>query len=226
MPVDTSHDQDQKDVRPTPDKPCLTVRRGARVITLRGAGKVKDILLSLSEFADNLHQLTPPQVVVELDEPWDGEMFITTYLHKCRWPGKGDVFAKACKRLWPDQVQEDPAVSLRPTDTPTERGRPMKISERLKKATSERKARAKPVADIAKDLFATVQDSTKANARVDHVRGLLQDLYSDATGTVNRGWYQARDVKNALDSLEEAHHAMVRMLDNVEALAKRMKAVG
>jgi hypothetical protein len=131
---DQGRDQDQQQaVRPVPDRVVAVVKVGQRVTTLRGPGVVRDVIVSLSKWADDKKQITPPQVVVELDEPWDGQILITTYLHQISPPGSRDkIFEQPAKKLWPDQIPEQPAVTLRPTERVS-----LKVSELIRRRLAE-----------------------------------------------------------------------------------------
>jgi ribosomal protein S27AE len=77
----------------------------------------------------------PPQVVVELDEPWSGETLLTVRLQNIKLIAKGAVFRKPLFDLWPDQVPDKPASTLRPTTEPI-----VKISKLLKISQAALKA--------------------------------------------------------------------------------------
>jgi len=71
-------------------------------------------------------------VVVELDEPWEGSIRVTTLLQHCTIPGHGKVFKQPVNEFWPDQVHNMPSRMLRPTTEPN-----VKVSEIIRKASRE-----------------------------------------------------------------------------------------
>ena len=110
-------DRDTRKVRPQPSRLLHKLRVGTPVETRRGPGTVVDILLAVENWEGNTTRLAVPRVVIELDEPWDGETRVTMALPHIRV--KNDpVFKDPCRELWPDQVPTKPATNLRPTQEP------------------------------------------------------------------------------------------------------------
>jgi hypothetical protein len=126
-----SRDREQRKVRPVPaGRPIHTIRRGTRVETPRGLGKIVDCILGIGEWEDGNTRLMPPQVVVELHEPWEGSLRVTTLLQHCKLPGHGKVFRQPVHEFWPDQVHNLPSRVLRPTTEPK-----VKISQLIRMAS-------------------------------------------------------------------------------------------
>lgn len=121
-------DLDPRTVKPAPETILRFVRLGAPVSTPKGPGKIADVILSVGRYANGL-RLSPPQIVVKLDEPWNGEARITVSLHLCGLEDDPEAFREPCAALWPDQVPKGPPVVLRPTTEPQ-----VKLSALLKRA--------------------------------------------------------------------------------------------
>lgn len=113
-----SRDRDERAVRPSPERSRTFVRVGSAVLTKRGPGKVVDIVCAVGEWSEDDTRLMPPQLVIELEKPWNGAFEVTLPLQHCRLPGQGAAFKAPCRELWPDQVPDRPARVLRPTTEP------------------------------------------------------------------------------------------------------------
>jgi hypothetical protein len=170
MPTMPDRDREQRKVRPLPERLLHHVRKGMEVETLRGKGKVVDVVIGLGEWSDDEKRLMPPLLVVELDEPWDGETLVTTLLHKCKLPGHGAVFKKPVHDLWPDQAPDMPSRGLKPTTEPK-----VKISEMIREAAKKEVCQRCKKALTKKEQWAC----GKCKAEV---KGFLGDSYYDPNG--------------------------------------------
>jgi len=111
-------DRDQRKVRPSPTHVIHYLRVGEPVITKRGPGKVSDIIIGVGGWENKGTRLMPPLINIELDEPWNGQTRVTLPLQHVRLPDEGSVFKGPCHELWPDQIADQPARTLRPTTEP------------------------------------------------------------------------------------------------------------
>jgi len=80
---------------------------------------VVDVHLTVGRWSDNATTFLPPHVVVELDEPWDGEHQVTTFAHQLNFPEVGEdrPFLEPARRVWGDEIEES-AMQLRPAPEP------------------------------------------------------------------------------------------------------------
>jgi hypothetical protein len=80
---------------------------------------VVDVFLTVGKWADDATTFLPPQVVVELDEPWDGEHQVTTYAHQLNFPDVEEdrPFFEPAQRVWGEQIEES-AMQRRPAPEP------------------------------------------------------------------------------------------------------------
>ena len=113
-----NRDRDQRKVRPSPTHVVHFIRVGEPVVTKRGPGKVSDIIVGVGGWEEGTQRLMPPVVNIELDEPWEGQTHVALPLQHIRLPDEGAVFKGPCRELWPDQVADQPARTLRPTTKP------------------------------------------------------------------------------------------------------------
>ena len=113
-----NRDRDQRKVRPSPTRVSHHLRVGTPVITKRGPGKVVDVIIGVGDWEEDGSRLMPPLVGIELDKPWEGQTHVALPLQHVRLAKEGAVFKGPCQALWPDQVPDQAARTLRPTTEP------------------------------------------------------------------------------------------------------------
>jgi hypothetical protein len=102
------------DIVPVPSKIIHTLKRGSRVMTPQGDGTVEDILISLASWpSSGGYGLAPPRVLVQLDEPKEGQEALVFALQRLEIEGYGDIYWKPVQKLWPDQAVYEPSMQLR-----------------------------------------------------------------------------------------------------------------